>query len=204
MTLKCIVIAAFLFASAVTAHGELPTETLARLKEYGGSTCISGTSTALTVGGTKWTAGNEGVAVLHNPLPKPISILNVRPVDGRPLSGEGLQHLASAQSSRVIRFYGNSLDDESVADLVDALNASQNQHSRIQLLSVPLTDACVIHLQRLRNVEQLKISRTGITQSAFDRLDDSLPQCECEFKPQNPLHQTTQQECSTANRVASP
>ena len=162
---------------------ETPQETLARFRTNGGACCISGRATALTVGGDRWHAGNAGVGVLRAPLPKPISILNVKPIDGAPLTDEGITLLAAAQKSRAIRFYAGSVNDRGVSQLVEALNAGDNLHRRLEFHYAAITDEALEPLTKLKHLTALRLIETQVSVAAKDRLVQQLPECKIEYRP---------------------
>jgi hypothetical protein len=119
----------------------------------------------LHLGGTKVT--DEGLKNLEG-MTELINVL----LDGAPIRGRGLAHLANAKQMHWLHLANDPLDDDEF-EVITRLSMQQ-----LSLTNTPLTDKSVRYLKTLRNLKDLRIGGTQITESGVAELKSALPNCQ--------------------------
>ncbi|HTI51448.1 MAG TPA: protein kinase [Planctomycetaceae bacterium] len=119
----------------------------------------------LHLGGTKVT--DEGLEAVGK-----MTELTSMLLDGSPIRGRGLVHLASARNLDWLHLANDPLDDDEF-EVVTRLSVKT-----LSLTNTALTDRSVRYLKTLKNVKQMHIGGTRITESGEAELKAALPNCQ--------------------------
>lgn len=169
-------------SGATPSEKQTPAENLLELRGCGASVCANGIGIAMSVGRERWKAGNSGLKVVRLRLPKLIAFVTVYPIDEKPLTKEGLEHLASAPAMRRIRFVSGSIDDKGLSQFIAAANQNRNRPKQLVLHDVDITDASLESIKTYKGLTQLSVAGTSVSEKGILELKEAFPKCEIEFK----------------------
>lgn len=132
------------------------------LRACGASMCESGRAIVMSVGRERWTAGNEGLKTLRKRMHKPVS-LNLYPIDKRPLTNLGLEHIAAIPATQRIRFMADSVDANGLALFVKLANKNANRSRWLVFQKIELTDQNVTSLCGYKGLTRLDLLDTSVS-----------------------------------------
>ena len=96
---------------------------------------------------------------------------------GRPITDTSMNIVGRWRDLRSASFHGTQITNVGVATLVRCTNLEE-----LSLRSTQLSDCCVDDLIKLTHLRRLDVSRCGLSPNAIQRLRETLPGCDIDYR----------------------